>query len=73
MHVHITLANHTLRYVCTGHKTVVLAMELEKLNLIFCKIVGESRAFHRVVEKTKLSIGLDMHQKQTLNDERCAR
>lgn len=63
MHVHVTLANHTLRYARSGHKTVVLAMQLEKLNLIFCKIVGESGAFHRVVEKTNLGIGLDTSQK----------
>lgn len=41
-------------------------MKLEKLNIIFCKIVSENRAFHRVAEKTKLGIGLDMRQKTNI-------
>lgn len=48
-------------------------MKLEKLNIIFCKIVSENRAFHRVAEKTKLGIGLDMRQKTNIERQEIER
>lgn len=42
-------------------------MELEKLNLILRgKMVGKSRGFHRVIEKTNFGMKVDIHEKTNI-------